>query len=196
MGHIRAFLALSLSPQVRVHLHNLQQKLRSSLPPVNWVRPESIHVTVKFLGTIPAQMADQLLEALRGLSTEVSPFSLNIQGIGVFPDMRSPRVLWAGLTGPVDKLIELHKHIQLVLEPLGFPIEEKAFHPHVTLARIKWNWGRVGKALAAGGYLESREVVSTMVVNQVVLYRSELSSAGSRYEVLGRLPFIGSPEAG
>lgn len=196
MGHIRAFLALSLSPEVRGHLQTLQLKLRSFLPPVNWVRPENIHVTVKFLGTIPAPMVDQLFEALRGLGAQVSPFPLNIQGIGVFPDTRRPRILWAGLTGSVDKLIELHEHIQIVLEPLGFPIEEQSFHPHVTLARIKSDWGKVGKALTAGAYLEYREIVSALVVDQLVLYRSELSSTGPRYEVLWSLPFTCSPKAG
>mgnify|MGYP002624202542 CR=1 FL=1 len=195
MDHIRAFLALSLSPETRDHIHNLQQKLRPSLPPLNWVRPEHIHVTVRFLGTIPAQMVDQLFDALRGLCARIPPFMLNIQGIGVFPHTRSPKVLWAGLTGSVDRLIGLQEHVQIVLEPLGFPIEDKSFHPHVTLARIKSDWGKVGKALTAGGYLESRDVVSAMAVDHMVLYRSELSSSGPCYTVLWRLPFTGFTEA-
>ena len=68
--------------------------------------------------------------------------------------------------------------------------------PHVTLARIKSDWGKVGKALTAGGYLDSREVVSALVVDEVVLYRSELSSAGPRYEVLWSLPFTCSSKSG
>ncbi|MDR4492984.1 MAG: RNA 2',3'-cyclic phosphodiesterase [Nitrospirales bacterium] len=195
MGHIRAFLALSLPPRVREDLNTLQQKIRPVLPPVNWVRPENVHVTLKFFGSITSDMVDQLFEALRGMSSLVSPFSLNIQGIGVFPHTRSPRVLWAGLTGSVDRLLELQERIQMVLEPLGFPVEEKSFHPHVTLARIKSDGGKVGRALTAGGVLESQEVVSVLMVDRMVLYRSEISSTGPRYKVLWSHPFVCSSEA-
>ncbi|MGD9850006.1 MAG: RNA 2',3'-cyclic phosphodiesterase [Nitrospirales bacterium] len=194
MGHIRAFLALSFPPEVREHLNLLQQRLRPFLPPVSWVRSENIHVTLKFFGSITPALVEQLFEALRDIASQLSPFSLNIQGIGVFPHSRSPRVLWAGLTGSADRLIDLHEHIQITLEPLGFPVDEKPFHPHVTLARIKSDWGKVGKALTAGGFLESGEVVSSLVVDRMVLYRSELSSSGPRYEALWSISFGWSPE--
>lgn len=196
MGHIRAFLALPLPPEVREYLNILQQGLRPFLPPVSWIRPENIHVTVKFFGSIPPSLVDQLFEALRDLGSQVSPFLLNIQGLGVFPHSRSPRVLWAGLTGAVDRLINLHEHLQITLEPLGFPIEEKPFHPHVTLARIKSDWAKVGAALTTGGLLKSEEVVGSFVVDRMVLYRSETFSSGPRYETLWSISFGGSPEVG
>lgn len=189
MGHMRAFLALSLPPEVCEDLRTVQQGLRLQLPQVSWVRPENIHVTVKFFGSIMPAVVDQLFEALRDLGSQVSPFSLNIQGVGVFPHSRSPRVLWAGLTGSVDRLIDLNEQVQLLLKPLGFPLEEKVFHPHVTLARIKSDWLKVGTALTAGDILESEKIVSSFRVDRMVLFRSELSSTGPRYEALWTIPF-------
>lgn len=194
MGPVRAFLALSLPPDVREDLNIFQQGLRLQLPQVSWVRPENIHVTVKFFGPIMPAVVDQLFEALRDLGSQVSPFSLKIQGVGVFPHLRSPRVLWAGLTGSVDRLIALHGQIQLLLEPLGFPVEEKAFHPHVTLARIKSDWPKAGTALTTGGVLESEKVVSSFRVDRIELFRSELSSTGPRYDALWTIPFGCSSE--
>lgn len=194
MSDIRAFLAIRFPPEVQQSLAKLQEGLRPLLPQLNWVRQENIHVTLKFFGYIPLAMVDQLHEALREVGPQITSFSLNIQGIGVFPHLRSPRVLWAGLTGSVDRLIDLHDQIQLLLEPFGFPIEEKPFHPHVTLARIKSHWREVGTALKAGGYLDSRAVVSKLSIDRLVLYRSELSSSGPCYEALWNVPLSRPPE--
>ena len=189
MSEVRAFLALRMPPEVQEHLSHLQQKLRPLLPPMSWVRPENIHVTLKFFGNILPAMVDALHEALRGIGPQTRPFSLKVQGMGVFPHLRAPRVFWIGLmAGAEGRLIELHDQMQILLEPLGFPIEEKPFHPHVTLARIKSDWDKVGTALKESGCLDSREVVSEWLVDRVVLYRSELSSSGSRYEPLWHVP--------
>ena len=99
MADIRAFLAMKPPSDVQASLANLQQSLRPFLPLVNWVPPENIHVTLKFLGNIPSEMVFQLHDLLKEVGPQRSVFMLAIQGLGVFPDLRSPKVLWAGLAG-------------------------------------------------------------------------------------------------
>ena len=195
MNEIRAFLALQLPGDIQGQLSQIQQMLRHQLPPVSWVRPGNIHVTLKFFGNILPALVDSLYEALGDIGSQTIPFWLNVQGIGVFPHLRAPRVIWAGLTGPVHKVIQLHDQIQILLEPLGFPLEEKPFHPHVTLARIKSDGKNVGKVLNERGCLDVENVVGEWLVDSMVLYRSELSSSGARYEALWRVPFKGRPES-
>ena len=188
MADIRAFLAMKPPSDVQASLANLQQSLRPFLPLVNWVPPENIHVTLKFLGNIPSEMVFQLHDLLKEVGPQRSVFMLAIQGLGVFPDLRSPKVLWAGLAGSVERLIELHDQLHLLIEPLGFPLEDKAFHPHVTLARIKSHWREVGAALRERASIQSQEVVSEWLIDSFVLYRSELSSSGVHYDPLWTVP--------
>ena len=194
MSEIRAFLAIRVPAEVQASLANLQEKLRSHLPALNWVRPEHIHVTLKFFGSIPSARVDQIHEVIRDGGIQIAPFRLNVESIGVFPHLRSPKVLWAGLTGEVNKLLGLHDQVLVLLEPLGFPIEEKPFYPHVTLARIKSNWSKVGTALKDTGFLDAQEIVSDWVVDRVVLYKSELTPSGAHYTSLWSVPLIGSSE--
>jgi 2'-5' RNA ligase len=134
---IRVFLAVELSSGIRENLFSLQQELKKTLPPVNWVRPESIHLTVKFLGYVEPSRISQLLLALEPIGTTQPGFSIEVQGVGVFPQIKHPRILWVGVTGKTHALQELVLEIEAALEPLGFPPEEKPYHPHLTLARIK-----------------------------------------------------------
>jgi 2'-5' RNA ligase len=186
---IRVFLAIELSSGIRKNLSSLQQQLKATLPPINWVRPESIHLTLKFLGYVDPSLVSQLLSALEPIGEKHAPFSVAIQGLGVFPQVKHPRIFWVGLTGNTQALQELVFEIDVVLETMGFPPEEKTYHPHLTLARIKRENAKVGSALIRTKALESDQHLGTLVVDGFTLFQSDLGSSGARYTSLWTVPF-------
>ena len=186
---IRVFLAVELSSDVREKLFSLQQQLKTTLPPINWVRPESIHLTLKFLGYVEPSVVSQLLSALEPIGEKHAPFSVDVQGLGVFPQVKHPRIFWVGLTGNTQALQDLVFEIEAALEPLGFPPEEKAYHPHLTLARIKRENAKVGSALIQMRALESDQHLGTLIVDRFTLFQSDLDSSGAKYTSLWTVPF-------
>lgn len=187
---IRVFLAVELSSDVQEKLAHFQQQLRDTLPPINWVRLESIHLTLKFLGSVEASTVSQLLAMLEPLGKKKDVFSIDVQGLGVFPQAKLPRVLWVGIIGNTQALNDLIFDIDATLEPLGFPPEEKAYHPHLTLARIKRENANVGSALMKTKALESHQHLGTLNVDRFTLFQSDLSSSGARYKSLWTVPFL------
>ena len=187
---IRVFLAVELSSDVREKLFSLQQQLKKTLPPINWVRPESIHLTLKFLGYVEPSVVSQLLSALEPIGKKYKPFSVDVQGLGVFPQVKHPRIFWVGLTGNTQALQDLEFEIEAALEPLGFPPEEKTYHPHLTLARIKRENAKIGSALMESGVLESDQYLGTLTIDRFTLFQSDLDSSGARYTSLWTVPFL------
>jgi RNA 2',3'-cyclic 3'-phosphodiesterase len=194
MPGMRAFLALDLPEEVREQLAGLQRTLSSTLPPVHWVRPDLMHVTLKFFGQMDPAMPDRLLEALQEIGSLHGPMTFTVQGLGVFPHPANPRVLWAGLTGPLEALHELIDHIGILIDPLGFPPDSSPFRPHLTLARIKSGGRAVGAELQRGRYLQTREPIGSFRVDRMVLYQSELWPSGPCYQALWEIPFLGAAE--
>src|SRR4030042_6849797 len=135
---IRSFMAIELPEEVKTGLRRLQTELK--LPGhtfVKWVAPESIHLTLKFLGNISPQKVAEITRVMEEASQGVNPFQLEVTEVGAFPNMRQPRVLWVGIRGEVDKLVAWQQHIDNGLVPLGFAKETRAFTPHLTLARLR-----------------------------------------------------------
>ncbi len=168
---IRAFLAVELSCEIRQHISSFQQQLKETLPPLNWVRPESIHLTLKFLGSVELSCIPQLLSVLKPIADKTDKFSLDVQGMGVFPNRQHPRVIWVGVLGQTQRLQRLVLDVAAALEPLGFPLEAKAYHPHLTLARIK----------CENGVLESDHHLGTLTVDRFILFQSDLNPSGACY---------------
>lgn len=187
---IRVFLAVELSSDVREKLFSLQQQLKTTLPPINWVRPESIHLTLKFLGYVEPSSVTQLFSALEPIGEKHAPFSVDVQGLGVFPQVKHPRIFWVGLIGNTRALHDLEFEIEAVLEPLGFPPEEKTYHPHLTLARIKRENAKVGSTLIQTRALESDQHLGTLNVDGLTLFQSDLDSSGAKYTSLWTVPFM------
>jgi len=150
--------------------------------PVKWVRPEGLHLTLKFLGdTDDAREAD-----LRGALGQVGggPVSLHIEGFGVFPDFQRPRVVWAGVAP--DPALELLQHrVERLFAPLGFPPEARAFRPHLTLGRAARD-ARPRDFTGLEGALTALTFAETAVVDNVDLMESTLQSGGAVYQVKHR----------
>jgi RNA 2',3'-cyclic 3'-phosphodiesterase len=186
--NLRVFLAAELPSDLCQKMAELQRQLRSNLPEVNWVRPESIHLTLKFLGYVDAAMAEQLLPAMEPVGRSQAPLTLEIQGLGVFPHIRRPRILWIGCAGDIPSLLKLVSRIEGALEPLGFPLEEKPYHPHLTLARIKHGNSKVGSVLTHSGLLEQPQTLGALRIERITLFRSDVSSFGAEYTSLWTAP--------
>ena len=189
---IRVFLAVEISSGIRENLFSLQQELKNILPPINWVRPESIHLTLKFLGYVEPSLVSQLLSVLEPIGKQQDGFSIEAQGLGVFPQVKRPRVFWVGFTGNTQALQNLVLEIEAALEPLGFLPEEKPYHPHLTLARIKRDNAIVGSALVENGILHSDQQLGTLLIERFILFQSNLDSFGATYTPLGFVQLSGS----
>ncbi|MFZ1747074.1 MAG: RNA 2',3'-cyclic phosphodiesterase [Nitrospirales bacterium] len=185
---LRVFLAVELSLDLRRKVVELQRQLRESLPMVNWVRPEAIHLTLKFLGYVDASMVESVLTAIEPIRTSQPPLTLEVHGLGVFPHLRRPRILWIGCIGDIPALLNLVLRIEAALEPLGFPPEDKPYFPHLTLARIKHDQSQVGGVLIHSGLLEQPQNLGILHVDRITLFRSEVSQSGAEYTALRTVP--------
>ncbi len=180
---IRSFIAIELPRNVKNGLAQLRNELeRAEHPFIKWVNPESIHLTLKFLGNVPLKQVAEITKAIETASKGISPFHLEISGLGGFPNLKQPRVLWVGIKGEIDKLLSLQQNIDLALAPLGFAKEERPFVPHLTLARIRQ--GASPKERKSFGELvmsTSSETSYPFDVEAVSLMRSQLTPAGAIY---------------
>jgi 2'-5' RNA ligase len=183
---IRSFVAIELPEEAKQGLARLRKELeRDEHRSVKWVDPGGIHLTLKFLGNIPAKRVIEITGAIKGGAQGIFPFHLEISGLGVFPSPRQVRVLWVGVGGELDKLSRLQQNIESALAALGFAREERPFVPHLTLARIKEG----ATVLERKGF---GELVSSAAfdnkypveVEAVRLMRSQLTPAGAIYTCL------------
>jgi len=188
---IRAFVAVELDAPLRQALAQVQATLRRQLQQavgpdvrIQWVKPASIHLTLKFLGDIPEEQAPDIQAALARVAGGHSRFAVDVEGLGVFPDVRAPRVLWVGLTTHVDVLKRLAADVEAGLAALGFPSEARSFNPHLTLARVKERAHDVGQALSAGGVLTQDARLGALQVAALSLMKSDLQPSGSVYTQL------------
>src|ERR1700745_1541462 len=131
---MRLFVAIEISAEIRQRINEFVTRLQPRLSNARWVRPEGLHITLKFLGNVPDERRPVIEQALRRI--DAIRFEVSVQRIGVFPNQRSPRVLWVGIESGLD-LPNLAKESDNVLASLGFEREKRAFTPHVTLARFK-----------------------------------------------------------
>ncbi len=175
---MRTFIALDLPEEIRARLAEVQRALKPSTHTARWVAPESIHVTLKFIGEIPEKRVDDIHGALAGLTWK--PFTVTVNGIGFFPGARSPRVVWAGMQAPTME--DLTKEIDVHLERLGFEKEKRMFRPHLTLARAKTT--RLEAALVETAKAFEHEDFGTFTVDRFFLYQSTLKPTGSIYTKL------------
>lgn len=189
---IRAFVALDLPADVQRDLAAFCAPLQKLDAAVSWIRPDRIHLTLKFLGNVEESAVEAIGDALRSAVESVSPFALRPAGCGAFPSLREMRVIWVGVQGELEPLKGLHRRVEEALERLGFPKENRPFRAHLTLGRVKGR--RQLKALQEA--LTARHSYQGVIfdVSEVVLYKSDLKPDGAQYTPLKRLPFRGGPE--
>lgn len=177
---MRSFIAIDLEPEIKKTLQDLIQKLKKTGADVRWVNLQGMHLTLKFLGEVAAD-AMPAVEAVMQLAASGHPgFPLALHGTGVFPGGKNPRVLWIGITEEPE-LMGLQDDIDQGLEMEGYPREQRAFHPHLTLGRVKSPSGVREAVLELEKY---RDVsFGEMTVRKVVLFESLLRPQGAEYRV-------------
>jgi len=183
---IRSFIAIELPEEAREGLARLRKELeRDEHRFVKWVDPGGIHLTLKFLGNISSKRVTEITEAIEESAQGISPFHLEISGLGAFPSLRQARVFWVGIGGEVDKLSRLQQGIDSALAVLGFAKEERSFVPHLTLARIRQEASplerrRFGELVGSTIFEDKYHVK----VEAISLMRSRLTPAGAIYTCL------------
>jgi 2'-5' RNA ligase len=193
---MRLFVALDLDDSIRQQVQQFLEKMRLAAPAARWVKPESLHITLKFIGEQPTKSIDQLTQVLA--SVRAPCFALAVQGFGFFPNPRSARVFWVGIQAPVE-LTDLAKSIDQKMATFGIAREEHAFNPHLTLARRSGQSGAPRRQrndavnsdfarLQAELCDHPAPLFGSMTAREFFLYRSELSPRGSRYTKLERFP--------
>ena len=193
MEQVRSFIAIELPDELKEGLAQLQAQLKSSNPSsVKWVDPFGIHLTLKFLGNIDVAIISEITQAIKAAAQEISPFHVEVKGLGVFPNLRRVQVVWVGMGGEVDKLRQLQKRIEFNLAPLGFAAETRPFTPHLTLARLR-DWALPGERERLGQLITGTkfETVYTIKVASINLMKSQLTREGAIYSRLSLVELKG-----
>ena len=175
---MRVFIAVDIPDKVRKTLGDVQRELRPLTSSARWVAPESIHITLKFVGETPEKRLDDIDTALTGLSWK--PFTITVRGVGFFPGTRSPRVFWAGMEAPTME--GLAEQLDTLMERSGFEKEKRAFRPHLTLARAKDT--RIDSSLVSAAAKYEEHAFGSFSVDRVFLFKSTLKPSGAVYEKL------------
>ena len=187
---LRAFIAFKLPDPVVLFIREIQADLKNRPElRLKWVRPESVHLTLKFLGNIRPDAVDPIAEAMAETAAAWPPLSFSAKGLGAFPTPKKARVVWLGLTGDTHSLIELQKDLDARLAPLGFPRETRPFKAHLTMGRAK---GKVDpqslvEAITAGAGSAS----PAFPADRLILFKSDLKPDGAVHAPLREAPLTG-----
>ena len=198
---MRIFIGIDLDDEIRGKIARFLEGVSPFAPEARWVRPESLHITLKFIGEQKTAQVEAITQKLRGV--ESGPFKIRLSGYGFFPTAKSPRVFWIGIHAGAE-LAKLAGDVDAATATLGIPREEREFSPHLTLARSggrsgdpKWRKGdapnstyaTLQKRLAAMSEPDSDTLnLGSMTADEFILYQSQLSPAGSKYTKLERFP--------
>ena len=187
MSLIRAFIAVELPGELKQELAALETQLKKNSPPVvKWVDPESIHITLKFLGETSDAVIDELLLAMEESVAGVSPFKLEVGKIGAFPAVDRPQVIWVGISGDMEKLAQLQKNLEQNTEQLRFKRESRPFSPHLTLGRVR-EGARVKEIQRIGKLLNETPFTAkhNIEAHEINLLKSQLTRAGAIHTIIG-----------
>jgi RNA 2',3'-cyclic 3'-phosphodiesterase len=189
MPMIRAFIAIELPTEVRTALSEIQNRLRSGAGgrAGRWVRADGIHLTLQFLGDISTERLDSIGQAVNRACVGCRPFDLTVAGLGCFPNLRRPRVVWVGLHEETGQLPALQRAVEREMNLLAFPSEQRAYSPHLTLARVRPEANRAEcEALARSVSEFTQAPMVHLRVTTVSVMRSDLRPGGAIYTELHR----------
>ena len=181
----RTFCAIELPSEVRAQLANHAQQLREAVPQASasWSKPENVHLTLKFFGNVPTENVSKITAASSRVASDFSPFQVRIGGTGVFPRRSRPQVLWIGVEDSSGRLADLQQRLEEEFACEGFAKEDRGYRPHLTIARLR----RLEDARQlAEAHIQTKFSFIEVVVNEFVLFRSQLSPKGSIYTVISK----------
>lgn len=180
---IRAFLAIEPSAEALAAIARLQEKLRREISgSISWTRPQGNHLTLKFFGYVEPADVESICTAVKKLTETTSSMLLYVEKMGVFPDLRRPRVLWVGTGGEIEKLTALQKKLDEEFAAIGFPAENRPFRAHLTLGRIKD--ARLTKGVSEALKKHMDFSAGEFRVEELILFQSKLTPKGAIYTKL------------
>lgn len=186
-GSVRLFVGAPIAPDAAAYAAAVARAVRTECDAAgwkaSWVREESYHFTLRFLGQVDADRVDAIAAALDGVGAHRA-FPLRLAGVGAFPNWGRPKVLWIGVDEGASDLAELAREVGARLDTLGFSREDRPYRAHLTIARVKLAGRRVRDVVKA----VSPEGGAASLITEAVLYRSEQGPEGSRYHALARFP--------
>jgi len=178
---IRAFVGVRIDPKMTQKISEVQSQLTRSLTGIRWVVQENLHFTLKFLGAVEEEKINSIIKAVGRVVRPARPFSLTAGGIGVFPDIRKPRVLWVGLEA--QGLQTLSQEVEAALEPLGFAPEKRGFKPHLTIGRWRNFTANAQRLREEIDHWKDQDFGQSRV-EEVVIFQSILKPNGAVYSPL------------
>lgn len=181
----RIFLALNFSVgvtrKIAEEVARLQPPMTDAGFRVAWVPAANLHVTLRFIGSIEENLVEAVVGACKRVAARHAPIEAKAGGVGAFPSLQKPTVLWVGVQAP-PALSALQRDVEAAMVELGFDKEERAYHPHVTVGRVKESRG------AAADIWKSDAQLGSSLLNEIVVYESRTRSAGAEYVARARVP--------
>jgi 2'-5' RNA ligase len=183
---LRLFVAISIPEPVRNEIIRVQQELQPLVPcdVVRWAKPDQFHLTLRFLGDVSADGVEDLKKSVGAVCLNAPVLSLRAEGVGFFPNSRSPRVIWAGINDGAGRLVDLQKQIEVAVQPFTAEPGEKNFTGHATLGRLKNPRPADVRDLAVRAQSLEKRLFGEWTAQEIEIIRSELSPAGARHTSL------------
>jgi len=181
---MRTFVAVELPEGIKNQIATVQADLKRIPAQVSWVKPGNIHVTLKFLGEVPENKIEEVFSATEAGCNGTKKFRMGLKGLGGFPNLQRPRVIWVGTSAGEKEITELQEKVEKEIEKIGFPREERKFTPHFTIGRIK-----IPKGIEKLSEAVEKTEFSTpeFEVKEVVVMQSQLNPAGAIYTPLKKI---------
>jgi 2'-5' RNA ligase len=187
MAELRLFVAVLITDDLKRRAAEVQDDLRRAAVGVKWVEPANFHITMKFLGGVDESRVDVISGALESVVGGVEPFDVSLAGAGAFPNLSRPQVVWIGVKDGTQHLRPLAEAIEAVLEPEGFPREDRKFKAHITIGRVRDS--RKCGALPDVLRVHEGDEFGSFSVDRIALMKSELRKEGPIYTVLREFVF-------
>ncbi len=185
MARLRTFIALDLGPQIQGRIIALQGRLAQTTNEVKWVEADNIHLTLLFLGEVDERGVPDVCKTVAEAATAVGPIALTVEGVGCFPNLRRPRILWVGVGEGSAAVIDLHDRLEEPLFQLGcYRREERQYTPHITLGRLKGDEPTEKLVTVINKHQAWKGGETT--IDEVHVMSSELTREGPIYTVLSR----------
>jgi len=179
---IRCFIAIDLSAELKEMISQAQDLLKKSGANVKWVKPSNIHLTLKFLGEIPEKKVEEVKEVLGTLSFEKTEVS--VKSLGAFPNMKRPRVIWAGVEKGAEELKKISTVLEERLYTIGFKREKRSFKPHLTIGRVR-KPGKIKELMDAVDFLKEFDA-GVFIADEIIFMQSELKPGGAVYTPMAK----------
>ncbi|MFQ5886848.1 MAG: RNA 2',3'-cyclic phosphodiesterase [Anaerolineae bacterium] len=194
MEEVRTFVAIELSASIKSELTRVQEMLKEKIatPHLRWADPANVHLTLKFLGNVPLDRIQEITAALKEACAGLSPFIMDVSGLGCFPSTNNPRVIWVGVQEETGRLKRLQEGVEESLATLGFKPERRPFRPHLTLGRVR-KQAHGGARRIIGGIVSATSVgdLGQMEVGEISLMKSVLLPSGAQYSCLEMIALEG-----